>query len=80
MCRDISTAAAASRRDLSSASAALVFAAWLYVHPKLLLPVMAEQSDLTGKTSFVGDEERNCEVIFEWLYTFYSPVLSVNIY
>ena len=63
--RDISAAAAASRMDLSSASAALVFAARLYVHPKLLLPVMAERLD--RKTSFVGDEERNCEVIFEWV-------------
>ena len=45
-------AAAASRRDLSSASAALVFAAWLYVHPKLRLPVMAEQLD--RKDQFCG--------------------------
>src|SRR3990170_8230947 len=25
------------------------------------------RNDLTGKTSFVGDEERNYEVIFEWV-------------
>ena len=25
------------------------------------------RNDLTEKTSFVGDEERNCEVIFEWV-------------
>ena len=45
--RDISAvaAAAALRRDLPSASAALVLAVWLYVHPKLLLPVMAERLD-----------------------------------
>ena len=25
------------------------------------------RNDLIGKTSFVGDEDRNCEVIFEWV-------------
>ena len=34
---------------------------------------------MTEKTSFVGDEERNCEVIFEWV-VFIARVLSVNTY